>query len=80
MSSSSITIRYKEEIAENHHQNLKYNNKKNKIKRKYFLLCANCFWMASTLLINSQDKYSMYFKECPKCNNILDKFTIPNLY
>jgi hypothetical protein len=80
MSSSSITIRYKKDVAENYHRNLKYNNKKNTTKRKYFLFCADCFWMASTLLINLSDNNPSYFKKCPKCNNLLDKFPIPNHY
>ncbi len=80
MSTSSITIRHKKEITENHYRNFNHNNKKNIIKRKYFLLCSECFWMASTLTINLTDRYPIFFKECPKCNNILDKFPIPNLY
>jgi len=81
MSSSPITIKYKKNISENHrHRNFNYNNKKNTIKRKYFLLCADCFWMASTFLINLSDHHLNYFKKCPKCKNLLDKFPIPNPY
>jgi hypothetical protein len=81
MSSSSITIRYKKDAIENQHlRNSNYSNRKNTIKRKYFLLCADCFWMASTLLVNSLDIHSDHIRKCPKCNSSIDKFPIPNIY
>ena len=81
MSASSITIKYKKDTAENYyHRKSNYNNKENSNKRKYFLLCANCFWMASTFLVNSIDIPPTYYKKCPKCNHSLDKFPIPNIY
>jgi rRNA maturation endonuclease Nob1 len=46
-------------------------------QQKYFLICENCFWMASTLYpLSNMPKIK--FKECPICKSKLDRFSIPN--
>ena len=63
---------------EKHNQKIKY-NRLSPIQKKYFLLCEDCFWMASTLrhtLDNSLNRY----RKCPICKNNVDRFLIPNLY
>lgn len=45
--------------------------------RKYFLICKDCFWMASTLPM-LLDKHLPYCKKCPICENGIEKFAIPN--
>ena len=68
----SYSIIYKKRIEEGQRK-LKYD--KIYLYKKYFLLCGNCFWMASTLP-NSSNMYTRRFIECPKCEDKLDKFLI----
>lgn len=47
---------------------------------KYFLLCCNCYWMASTLCPSLEEPLVDY-KNCPICNNeIVTRFSIPELF
>ncbi len=53
--------------------------KLNSVKKKYFLLCEDCFWMASTLRHPSY--YSLIrYKICPICKNNVDTYPIPDLF
>ena len=63
---------------EKNNQNLKYENKY-RLQKKYFLICEDCFWMASTLP-RSLDFRLIRYKKCPICKNRVDNFQIPNLY
>jgi hypothetical protein len=49
------------------------------IQKKYFLLCGNCFWMASTLR-HPSDYPVIHLKKCPVCKSRVDTYPIPNLY
>jgi hypothetical protein len=71
------TILYKKDIVKNN-QNL-INYKFISFQKKYFLLCGDCFWMASTLPHQIENPLVRY-KICPICKNKLDRFQIPNLY
>jgi hypothetical protein len=71
------TILYNKDI-EKHNQNLKYYILP-PIQKKYFLLCENCFWMASALRYTLNYPSNSY-KRCPICKNKVDIFPIPNLY
>jgi hypothetical protein len=71
------TIYYNKDV-EKHTQNFKYTEVFS-IQKKYFLLCEDCFWMASTLP-DPFDNSLIRYKKCPICKNKLDRFTIPNLY
>jgi hypothetical protein len=71
------TILYKKVIEKNN-QNVKY-YKLISLQKKYFLLCGDCFWMASTLPHPTEHPLVRY-KKCPICKNKLDRFQIPNLY
>ncbi len=71
------TILYKKDI-EKHNQKFIY-CKFVPIQKKYFLLCEDCFWMASTLS-NLLDYPLTHYKKCPICKNKVDRFQIPNLY
>ena len=71
------TILYKKDI-EKHNQKLKY-NRLSPIQKKYFLLCENCFWMASIFRYTLNYPLNSY-KRCPICKNKVDIFPIPNLY
>jgi hypothetical protein len=71
------TILYKKDI-EKYNQNLKY-YKFISMQKKYFLLCGDCYWMASTLP-HSIEHPLIRYKKCPICKNKLDRFLIPNLY
>ena len=44
---------------------------------KYFLICKDCFWMASTLPM-VLDKHLPCSKKCPICDNGIEKFAIPS--
>ncbi len=69
------TILYKKDI-EKHNQKLKY-CRFVPIQKKYFLLCENCFWMASTLC-HPSDYPVICYKKCPVCKNNVDTYPIPN--
>ena len=71
------TVLYKKDIEKNN-QNLKY-YKFISLQKKYFLLCGDCFWMASTLPHPIEHPLVRY-KKCPICKNKLDRFQIPILY
>jgi hypothetical protein len=47
------------------------------LQKKYFLLCGNCFWMASTLP-HLLDEYLFCYRKCLICKNELDRFLICN--
>jgi hypothetical protein len=71
------TILYKKEIEKNN-QTVKY-YKFISLQKKYFLLCSDCYWMASTLPHPIEHPLVRY-KKCPVCKNKLDRFQIPKLY
>lgn len=73
----SSTILYEKDIVKNN-QNLIY-YKSASIQKKYFLLCGDCYWMASTLPHPIEHPLVRY-KKCPICKHKLDRFQIPNLY
>jgi hypothetical protein len=49
------------------------------IQKKYFLLCEDCFWMASTLR-HPSDYPVIRLKKCPICKSRVDTYPIPHLY
>jgi hypothetical protein len=49
------------------------------LKKKYFLLCGDCFWMSSTLAHSSDEQLTKY-KKCPLCESKIDRLSIPNSY
>jgi rubrerythrin len=63
---------------EKNNQNFKY-IKNSQLQKKYFLICGECFWMASTLP-RSLNYPMIRYKKCPICKNKVDNFQIPNLY
>ena len=55
------------------------NNLTNIRQKKYFLICESCFWMASTLsYFKSINNLSSIYRQCPMCENKIDRFTIPS--
>ena len=45
-------------------------------QKKYFLLCKNCFWMASTIPV-LKDISMIQYKKCPVCiNKEVNRFLI----
>ena len=44
-------------------------------QKRYFLLCKNCFWMATTMPAFSNIRKIKY-KKCPLCVNDTDRFLI----
>lgn len=68
-------ILYNKRIEQNK-KKIKYHKVISK-QKKYFLLCGNCYWMASTLpcLPNT---HTIHSNKCPKCDVRLDKFLIRN--
>jgi hypothetical protein len=73
---SSIILHNKD--IEYYNQTFKY-NKNFRIQEKYFLICRDCFWMASTLP-RSLDYPRTCYKKSPICKNRVDNFLIPNRY
>ena len=71
------TILYKKDIEE--HGLKLLNCKFVPIQKQYFLLCEDCFWMASTLP-NSFDYPLGHYKKCPICKNKVDRFQISNFH
>jgi hypothetical protein len=69
----STIIYYKKHIEKN------FKNDKYKIlhfnHKKYFLLCENCLWMASTIPA-IKNISSLRFKKCPICINKVNRFLI----
>ncbi len=63
------TIYYNKDV-EKHNRKFKYNTLSS-IQKKYFLLCGDCFWMASTLP-NPLDYPLIRYKKCPNCKNKVD--------
>jgi hypothetical protein len=62
---------------EKHNQKIKY-YRLSPIQKKYFLLCEDCFWMASTLR-HTLDYSLNRYRKCPICKkNKVDIFPIPN--
>jgi hypothetical protein len=79
---SSITTGLEKKKVMIHHKNSKHNDRAVlSIQRKYFLLCKNCLWMASTLPLFSVGRFYIAesVKNCPICNSNLDRFSIPNI-
>jgi|tagenome__1003787_1003787.scaffolds.fasta_scaffold20900564_4 hypothetical protein len=73
---SSTAIFYKNQHVERRVINLKYDIF-DFTQKKYFLLCKNCFWMASTIpAIKGISR--MRYKKCPLCVNDTDRFLICN--
>ena len=70
---SSTTIFYNNYV-ERHYKNHKYTIIDFNQKR-YFLLCKNCFWMATTLPTFSNVQKIQY-KKCPLCVTDTDRFLI----
>jgi hypothetical protein len=71
------TILYKKDTVKNSQNIINY--KFISLQKKYFLLCGDCYWMASTLPHPIEHPLVRY-KKCPICKNKLDRFQIPNLY
>jgi hypothetical protein len=47
-------------------------------QKKYFLICESCYWMATTLQnYHPSCNNFIIFKQCPVCENKIDRFTIP---
>ena len=44
-------------------------------QKKYFLICENCFWMASTMPI-IKDIDRLRHKRCPVCEDKINRFLI----
>jgi hypothetical protein len=70
-------ILYKKDIEQNNQNYIYY--KFISLQKKYFLLCGDCYWMASTLLHPIEHALIRY-KKCPICKNKLDRFLIPKMY
>ena len=70
------TVFYDKEVEE-YYKNIKY-SRCSSFRKKYFVICDNCFWMASTLSHPLEFPLKRY-KKCPLCKNI-DQFQIPNLF
>jgi hypothetical protein len=69
---SFASIDYKKYI-EKYYKNDKYNQLN--FRQKYFLICENCFWMASTIpAIN--DISRIRHKKCPICVSKVNRFLI----
>ena len=63
-------------------QNLNYYESVDELQQQqqqnYFLICESCFWMASTLNHFKLNKIlPTIYKECPICENKIDRFSIP---
>jgi rubrerythrin len=61
-------------------QNLNYYEPFDELQQQqnYFLICESCFWMASTLNYFKLNNISpTIYKECPICENNIDRFSIP---
>ena len=65
-----------------HTQNLNYYEPVDVLQQQqqnYFLICESCFWMASTLnQFTLNNILPTIYKECPVCENKLDRFSIPH--
>jgi hypothetical protein len=73
-----LTSFYYNKEVEKHSQNLKYAKFSYSSKdKKYFLICEDCFWMASTIQHPSEYPLISY-RKCPICKNKVDRFQIPN--
>ena len=70
---SSTTIYYKKHI-EKYFKNDKYNILQLN-QKKYFLLCENCFWMASTIP-SKKVIHPIRYKKWPVCVNKVNRFLI----
>jgi hypothetical protein len=46
-------------------------------QQRYFLICKNCYWMATTLPTFS-DILQIRYKKCPLCVTDTDRFLICN--
>ena len=69
---SFASIDYKKYI-EKYYKNDKYNQLN--FRKKYFLICENCLWMASTIPA-IKDISRIRPKKCPICVNKVDRFLI----
>lgn len=70
---SSTNISYKKYV-EKYFKNDKY-NVLNFNQKKYFLICENCFWMASTIP-SIKDISRLWHTKCPLCINKVYRFLI----
>lgn len=70
---SSTTFSYRNSI-EGYFKKYTYNIFNLK-QQRYFLLCNNCFWMATTIPTFSSIQKIKY-KKCPLCANDTDRFLI----
>ena len=61
--------------ADKHSKKVKDNISVLKQKR-HFLICQNCFWMASAALPDLSDVGSITYKKCPICVCNIDRFLI----
>ena len=73
-----LTTFYYNKEVEKHSQKFKYAKFSSSLKdKKYFLICEDCFWMASTIPYTSE--YPLFsYRKCPICKNKVDRFQIPN--
>ncbi len=69
---------HKKKLEENRQEPI-YSNRLYFRKLRYFLICPNCFWMASTLS-GSPYKHNTHLKQCPVCNDRIYMFLIDNRY
>ncbi len=68
---SITTIYYKKHLE----KYVKYNNILKLNQKKYFLLCENCFWMASTIS-TLKDIRLIRYKKSPVCISKVNRFLI----
>ncbi len=71
---SFATIDYKKYV-ERYFKNDKYYNTLSFNQKRYFLICENCFWMASTIP-SVKDIFRLRHKKCPVCVNNVNRFLI----
>jgi hypothetical protein len=71
---SFATIDYKKYV-ERYFKNDKYHNTFNFNQKRFFLICENCFWMASTIP-SVRDIDRLQHKKCPVCINNVNRFLI----
>ena len=74
---SSLSL-HKRKLEDNRQERI-YNNRLYFRKLRYFLICQNCFWMASALSVLPYE-HDAYLKKCPVCNDRINMFLIDNRY
>ncbi len=70
----NVSIAYQKENKEKRYQKHRYSTV-DLMRQNYFLLCDNCFWMASTMPALSSACLNRY-KKCPVCVNMINRFLI----